>query len=406
MTYLSNEGGTELTPEEQLILMELADLGTPGQVPTVNPSGTGLEYEDIPSGPTGYTGYTGYTGPGNFTGYTGYTGYTGPTGYTGYTGPSITGYTGYTGYTGRTGYTGYTGYTGRTGYTGPTGPTGYTGRTGYTGYTGTTGYTGYTGYGNFTGYTGYTGYTGPATISSVSNSDGTLTISPTTGAVVASIALGHSNIWTGKQYFTGSVSNFYIGTDTTYGYTLGRNTSTGLLDIVGTQGFPFDGVAVGKLTASDNITINGENVLRNWSLSVGLGTESGGGAPGAVLEIRNSNQNFWIGGGAGAKYEIKRNGGTGFMEFTGDQAGYTAFIFNTGNKSNALYIEDGGKVGIWTASPTAAFDINSDIVRLRTSKTPASATASGNAGDICWDSGYIYVCTATNTWVRSALTTW
>jgi len=40
---------------------------------------------------------------------------------------------------------------------------------------------------------------GGAAVSSVSNSDGTLTISPTTGAVVASIALGHANTWTAKQ---------------------------------------------------------------------------------------------------------------------------------------------------------------------------------------------------------------
>ncbi len=42
-------------------------------------------------------------------------------------------------------------------------------------------------------------------VSSVSNSDGTLTISPTTGAVVASIALGHANTWTGQQTFVAPV---------------------------------------------------------------------------------------------------------------------------------------------------------------------------------------------------------
>ena len=36
-------------------------------------------------------------------------------------------------------------------------------------------------------------------VTSVSNSDGTLTISPTTGAVTASLALGHANTWTGAQ---------------------------------------------------------------------------------------------------------------------------------------------------------------------------------------------------------------
>jgi len=39
-------------------------------------------------------------------------------------------------------------------------------------------------------------------VSSVSNSDGSLTISPTTGAVVASLNTNHANIWSGVQQFT------------------------------------------------------------------------------------------------------------------------------------------------------------------------------------------------------------
>ena len=39
-------------------------------------------------------------------------------------------------------------------------------------------------------------------VSSVSNSDGSLTISPTTGSVVASINTGHNNSWSGTQTFT------------------------------------------------------------------------------------------------------------------------------------------------------------------------------------------------------------
>ncbi|HAZ29201.1 TPA: hypothetical protein DCY43_00395, partial [candidate division WWE3 bacterium] len=47
-------------------------------------------------------------------------------------------------------------------------------------------------------------------VSSVSNSDGTLTISPTTGNIIASLNLGNANTWTGVQsltantYFPGS----------------------------------------------------------------------------------------------------------------------------------------------------------------------------------------------------------
>ena len=38
--------------------------------------------------------------------------------------------------------------------------------------------------------------------------------------------------------------------------------------------------------------------------------------------------------------------------------------------------------------------------------TPLSSNASGIAGQIAWDANYVYVCTSTNTWKRSALTTW
>jgi len=38
--------------------------------------------------------------------------------------------------------------------------------------------------------------------------------------------------------------------------------------------------------------------------------------------------------------------------------------------------------------------------------TPASATATGVAGEIAWDANYIYVCIATNTWKRVAISTW
>lgn len=40
------------------------------------------------------------------------------------------------------------------------------------------------------------------------------------------------------------------------------------------------------------------------------------------------------------------------------------------------------------------------------SSTPASASAAGAAGTITWDSSYIYICTATNTWKRAAISTW
>jgi hypothetical protein len=38
--------------------------------------------------------------------------------------------------------------------------------------------------------------------------------------------------------------------------------------------------------------------------------------------------------------------------------------------------------------------------------TPASAGAAGVAGTVVWDSGFIYVCVATNSWKRVAIAAW
>jgi hypothetical protein len=43
-------------------------------------------------------------------------------------------------------------------------------------------------------------------------------------------------------------------------------------------------------------------------------------------------------------------------------------------------------------------------VIVANSYVPTSNTAAGTAGQIVWDSGNIYVCVATNTWMRAALT--
>lgn len=63
-------------------------------------------------------------------------------------------------------------------------------------------------------------------------------------------------------------------------------------------------------------------------------------------------------------------------------------------------------VGIGTNTPSGLLDVNDNRVRIRTAKTPASATAAGSTGEVCWDAGYVYVCTATNVWRRTALVTW
>ena len=40
------------------------------------------------------------------------------------------------------------------------------------------------------------------------------------------------------------------------------------------------------------------------------------------------------------------------------------------------------------------------------SSVPASATATGTAGQISYDANYLYVCVSSNVWRRSAIATW
>lgn len=92
-------------------------------------------------------------------------------------------------------------------------------------------------------------------------------------------------------------------------------------------------------------------------------------------------------------------------------------VTGTGTVTNnyGVYIDSLTKgtndYAIYTAGTTQSYfggkiDSEADTIRLRTAKTPASATAAGNAGDICWDANYLYICVATNTWRRVAHATW
>ena len=111
-------------------------------------------------------------------------------------------------------------------------------------------------------------------------------------------------------------------------------------------------------------------------------------------------------------YALRSNGtGSGNVAL-----GYYAGRYETG--SNAFYVNnqsrtntagDKAKSLLYGVFAPAAADqkltINA-LLNQSVSKTPASAAATGTAGDIAWDAGYIYVCTATDTWKRVAIATW
>lgn len=87
--------------------------------------------------------------------------------------------------------------------------------------------------------------------------------------------------------------------------------------------------------------------------------------------------------------------------FTGAGGTGSGIFFNT---SNAAIIQTNG---------TTAFTLDSSqnatfagrIIQTN-AVTPASAAATGTVGTMAWDTSYIYICTASNTWKRAAIATW
>lgn len=121
-----------------------------------------------------------------------------------------------------------------------------------------------------------------------------------------------------------------------------------------------------------------------------------------VANAVNSQTYMWV--------RLKTSGAAGTVPTAKSIVSYTNGAFSVygmaGETIPALYVDRFSRVGVGTSSPSAMLDINSDSLILRTAKTPSSAGDTGITGSVCWDSSYIYVCTATNTWKRAAISSW
>lgn len=59
-----------------------------------------------------------------------------------------------------------------------------------------------------------------------------------------------------------------------------------------------------------------------------------------------------------------------------------------------------------TSSDYHYLSISGDTILIKTSRTITNSNDNGYKGEICYDTNYIYVCIADNTWKRCALNTW
>lgn len=95
----------------------------------------------------------------------------------------------------------------------------------------------------------------------------------------------------------------------------------------------------------------------------------------------------------------------------------SGIVFNENGADRDLRVEGDTDVNLLTvdagldmvgigAIPATKFDVNADSIRIRTAQTPATAGATGVQGEIAWDAGFLYVCVATNSWVRAVTAAW
>lgn len=88
-------------------------------------------------------------------------------------------------------------------------------------------------------------------------------------------------------------------------------------------------------------------------------------------------------------------------------AGGTDWIDNTITELRVDVIDAGSSgimdidyIAIGTRAYASMYNLDDALL------TPASASAQGNKGDVRWDTSYIYICTAADTWKRVAIATW
>lgn len=95
-------------------------------------------------------------------------------------------------------------------------------------------------------------------------------------------------------------------------------------------------------------------------------------------------------------------------------AGYTALLVNpteTATGSGTKLLADFQVGGVSKAKIdrdgiiSGVSSLTAGTVPTRAA-VPATASSTGTAGQIAWDASHVYVCTATNTWVRAAVATW
>ena len=154
----------------------------------------------------------------------------------------------------------------------------------------------------------------------------------------------------------------------------------------------------------DTITLrpSGSAILYATPNAVGIGTTD----PDNTLHVKSAGTtHVKIESDEGSEAAVKLKSGDQSSVYLWAVGGTPDLRFYV-NGADRMHLDGDGNIGVATTDPTVKLDINSDAIRIRNSRTPSSASDFGQTGEIRWDANYIYVCVATDTWKRVALSSW
>ena len=229
------------------------------------------------------------------------------------------------------------------------------------------------------------------------------------------------------------VDNRYIKWDSASNRWIQGTGSAGILDIV-EDVTPQLG---GTLDANGNTIDMGTNVITdagvaNWNTAYSWGNHATAGYVTAYTNTTytqqsvqdNADVKLRLTGSDGVLDDIKITAGTnvsfsavganGFtINATAQQSGGATVTTSDSAPSapddgDLWWKSDEGRLKVFYQDPTGSqwVDASPPLAAVALGNAPSTASSTGSAGDIRYDSGYVYICVATDTWKRAALTTW
>ena len=205
--------------------------------------------------------------------------------------------------------------------------------------------------------------------------------------------------------FASTTGNLLIGTTTDSNFKLdvaasGSSGTFRVYDQTATTGVTKAVIRAGAGQSTTNLT--------EWQNSAGTVlasvTSAGAIASSGSIGINDTGYALTVTGSAGSYVKGLSLPAGSMVGFTGSGNWYSALDLAIARSAAGILEINNGTAGTYRDLRLRGLIASASIIQ--TFLTPASASDTGTAGQIGWDTNYIYICTATNTWKRVAIATW